>query len=161
MSSGAHGSQRFGALLDAEQHSPRHEKSRRPTPPIRFDRNPVEIVLVGTLGTGDLPFPSSFRKVNSTPSGTLDMDYAATDREERITIIDVTPGKMTFKLFVWRPPQPEDEIDTMEPVMTYEVKAGNRVPATKTHSSSTQGRSKHGNQTLQRRDQARCARFQT
>jgi hypothetical protein len=24
------------------------------------------------------------------------------------TIIDVTPEKMTFQLFVWRPPQPEN-----------------------------------------------------
>jgi hypothetical protein len=91
---------------------------------LRLDRNPVEIVLVGTLGTGDLPFPSSSRKVNSTPSGTLDMGEALRPVEKNgFTIIDVTPEKMTFRPFVWRPPQPEDAIDTMDPVMTYEVKA--------------------------------------
>ena len=91
----------------------------------RLDRNPVEIVMVGTLGTGDIPFPSSARQVSSTPSGTLDMDEALRPTEKNgFTIIDVTPEKMTFRLFVWRPPQPEEEIDTMEPVMTYEVLAG-------------------------------------
>jgi len=93
---------------------------------LRLDSNPVEIVLVGTLGTGDLPFPSSFRKVNSTPSGTLAMNEALRPVEKNgFTIIDVTPEKMTFRLFVWRPPQPAEEIDTMEPVMTYDVQAGN------------------------------------
>jgi hypothetical protein len=31
------------------------------------------------------------------------------------TIIDVTPDKMRFTLFLWRPPQPVEDIDTMQP----------------------------------------------
>jgi hypothetical protein len=68
---------------------------------------------------------SSFRKVNSTPSGTVDMDEALRPIEKNgFTIIDATPETMTFRLFVW-PPQSGEEIDTMEPVMTFEVKTRN------------------------------------
>jgi hypothetical protein len=34
------------------------------------------------------------------------------------TIIDVTPDKMRFTPFLWRPPQPVEDIDTMQPVLT-------------------------------------------
>jgi hypothetical protein len=37
------------------------------------------------------------------------------------TIIDVTPDKMRFTLFLWRPPQPVEDIDTMQPVLLYEL----------------------------------------
>ena len=37
------------------------------------------------------------------------------------TIIDVTPDKMRFTLFLWRPPQPVEDIDTMQPVLFYEL----------------------------------------
>ncbi len=37
------------------------------------------------------------------------------------TIIDVTPDKLTFSLFTWRPPQSTAEIDTMKPTVVYEV----------------------------------------
>jgi hypothetical protein len=37
------------------------------------------------------------------------------------TVIDVTPDKITFTIFTWRPPQPLAEIDTMKPTLTYEV----------------------------------------
>lgn len=37
------------------------------------------------------------------------------------SIIDVTPDKITFQIFMWRPPQPVGEIDTMKPALVYEV----------------------------------------
>ena len=37
------------------------------------------------------------------------------------TIIDVTPGKMTFSLFMLRPPEPVEAIDTLQPALVYEV----------------------------------------
>jgi hypothetical protein len=86
--------------------------------------NPVEIVLAGTLGTGDFPFPSAFRHIESSPSCTVTMSQVFPAVEKNgFTIIDVTPEKMTFRLFTWRPPQPVDVIERLEPVMTYEVKA--------------------------------------
>jgi hypothetical protein len=37
------------------------------------------------------------------------------------SVIDVTPDKVTFTVFMWRPPQPVEEIDTMKPAIVYEV----------------------------------------
>ena len=37
------------------------------------------------------------------------------------SVIDVTPDKLTFRVFMWRPPQPVAEIDTMQPALVYEV----------------------------------------
>jgi hypothetical protein len=83
---------------------------------------PVHAVLAGTLGTGDLVFPSSFRAVESKPSQLVGVEEVLKPTEKNgFSIIDVTPDKMTFTLFMWRPPQPVEEIDTMKPALVYEV----------------------------------------
>jgi hypothetical protein len=84
--------------------------------------NPMHFILNGTLGTGDLAFPSSFRSVESKPSQLAGMDEALKPTEKNgFTVIDVTPDKMTFTMFMWRPPQTVEEIDTMKPALIYEV----------------------------------------
>ena len=83
---------------------------------------PVDVVTAGTLGTGDIPFPSSYRSIESTPSQLIGMEQALKPTEKNgFCIIDVTPDKLTFTLFMWRPPQPVEEIDTMKPALVYEV----------------------------------------
>jgi hypothetical protein len=83
---------------------------------------PVDVVMNGTLGTGDLGFPSAFRSVESTPSQLVGMDQAIKPTEKNgFSIIDVTPDKLTFTMFMWCPPQPVEDIDTMQPALVYEV----------------------------------------
>src|SRR5262245_1586096 len=83
---------------------------------------PVEVILGGTLGTGDMPFPSAFRGVDSRPSQLIGMDETLKPTEKNgFSVIDVTPDKVTYKMFTWRPPQRPEEIDTMEPMLNYEV----------------------------------------
>ena len=54
--------------------------------------------------------------------GLIGMDEALKPTEKNgFTIIDVTPDKMTFSLFMWSPPQPVGEMDTMKPALVYEV----------------------------------------
>ena len=84
--------------------------------------NQVHVVLAGTLGTGDIPFPSSFRDVESKPSQLEGMEEALKPTEKNgFSIIDVTPEKVVFTMFAWRPPQPIGDIDTMKPAFVYEV----------------------------------------
>jgi hypothetical protein len=84
--------------------------------------NPVHTVLAGTLGSGDLAFPSSFRSVESKPSQLVGMDEVLKVTEKNgFSVIDVTPERLTFQIFMWRPPQPVEEIDTMNPALVYEV----------------------------------------
>lgn len=83
---------------------------------------PVHTVMTGTLGTGDLAFPSAFRSIETTPALSVAMQEALRPTEKNgFTIIDVTPEKMTFSLFMWRPPEPVDAIDTLQPALVYEV----------------------------------------
>ena len=83
---------------------------------------PVHTVLSGTLGSGDLVFPSSVRHVESKPSQLIGMDEVLKATEKNgFSIIDVTPDKITFTVFMWRPPQPVEEIDSMEPALVYDV----------------------------------------
>jgi phosphodiesterase/alkaline phosphatase D-like protein len=83
---------------------------------------PINVVLSGTLGSGDLAFPSSMRGVESTPSQMIGMDEAMKITEKNgFSIIDVTPEKMTFTMFMYRPPQDPAEIDTMKAAFVYEV----------------------------------------
>jgi len=66
--------------------------------------------------------PSAFRSVESKSSQLVGMEEALTPTEKNgFCIIDVTPDKMTFTQFMWRPPQPVQEIDTMRPALVYEV----------------------------------------
>jgi len=78
--------------------------------------------MAGPLGTGDLAFPSSIRSVGSKPSQLVGMDQALKPTEKNgFTIIDVTPDRLTFTLFMWRPPRPAADIHTIAPALVYEV----------------------------------------
>ena len=83
---------------------------------------PVHIVQSGTLGTGDLAFPSSIRSIQPGASQLVGLDERLKPVEKNgFTIIDVTRQKVSFRHFMWRPPQAVSEIETIEPALTYEV----------------------------------------
>lgn len=83
---------------------------------------PVDVVLTGTMGSGDLVFPSSFRAVESKPSQLIGMEETMKVTEKNgFSVIDITPDKVTFTMFLYRPPQDPAEIDTMKPALVYEV----------------------------------------
>ena len=55
----------------------------------------------GTLGTGDLVFPSSFHSVESKPSQLVGMGETLKVTEKNgFSVIDVTPDKITFTVFM-------------------------------------------------------------
>jgi hypothetical protein len=86
---------------------------------LRLER-PVEIVMSGTLGTGDLPFPSSIRGAETKPSPLIGVEEALKPTEKNgFTLVDVTADELTFTQFMWRPPQLLEEIDTMKPALVY------------------------------------------
>jgi hypothetical protein len=83
--------------------------------------------MTGTLGSGDLGYPSSIRAVESAPAQMLEMQETLKPTEKNgFTIIDVDEDKVTYSMYMWRPPQSVDEIDSMEPALVYEVARGQR-----------------------------------
>lgn len=86
---------------------------------------PLHTVMTGALGTGDLGFPSAFRQVESTPSHLIRMEQAMSPVEKNgFTLIDATPDRLVFSLYAWRPPEPVEAIDDLQPALVYEVPRG-------------------------------------
>jgi hypothetical protein len=88
-----------------------------------FSDNPVNTVLSGPLGTGDLGFPSAFRNTPPKVPSQLSVEEMLKPLEKNaFTILDVSPEGIRFRLFAWRPPQPVEEIDRLEPILAFELK---------------------------------------
>lgn len=92
------------------------------------DRNlarPLHMVMTGPLGTGEIGFPSAFRQIESTPSHLVRMEQMLAPVEKNgFTLIEATPEKLVFSLYVWRPPEPVEAIDRLTPALVYEVPRG-------------------------------------
>lgn len=91
---------------------------------LEFEKNPIVAVLSGPLGTGDLLWPSAFRKVGPTPPRHLDIQENLKPLEENgFTIADFTPEQITLRYFRWDVYRDsEAAIDSLEPFRTTELK---------------------------------------
>jgi len=87
--------------------------------------NPVAVILAGTLGTSAGGWPSRVRggKPQVPASLTTEIIDPLVERNG-FTIIDVEPGRMVFRLFGWREPQPPEAIDNLMPHATFTVARG-------------------------------------
>ena len=85
--------------------------------------NPVHTFMSGTLASGDYAFTSTARGIKGQPSDLVTMEEVLPATEKNgFTIIDVTPEKMTFRLFMWRPPEAVTAINNLQPALVYEAK---------------------------------------
>jgi hypothetical protein len=114
--------QRIPLILSGDLHALAAGKIRR-SGDLDFSGNPVTTVLSGPLGTGDLGFPSAFRDTPPKIPSQLAVEEMLKPLEKNgFTILDVSPESIRFRLFAWRPPQPVDQIDTLEPILDFELK---------------------------------------
>ena len=78
--------------------------------------HPVFTILSGPIGTSTLAFPSRARGTGALPPSTLQVGRGTQPIEKNgFTIIEVTREQMRFSLFGWREPQPESDLDTLQP----------------------------------------------
>lgn len=93
---------------------------------IDLRKNPVHVVLAGTLGTSDLTWPSAFRGVGALPSAHLDMQETIKPVEENGFIIaDFTNSEIQLRYFRWNAARdPIEAIDTLEPFHTTKLARG-------------------------------------
>ena len=89
-----------------------------------LSKNPVNVVLSGPLGSGDLVWPSAFRGVGAMPPVHLDMMEDLKPLEENgFVIADFTPDKIVLHYFRWNAHRdPLASIDALEPFRTTELK---------------------------------------
>ena len=85
--------------------------------------NPVISVVSGSLGTGSRSFPGSFRGTVGQPSKLLKMqERLACVEKNGFVVVDLMPDRMIIKFYSWRPPEPIDAIDKLEPFHVLEIK---------------------------------------
>jgi hypothetical protein len=88
-----------------------------------FQANPIITVLSGSLGTGRRGFPSSFRGLVAKPPTAIKLEEILPVLEKNgFVIADFTREKVVIQFFAWRPPEPLDAIDTLEPYQVLEFK---------------------------------------
>ncbi|HSR11143.1 MAG TPA: hypothetical protein VLS90_06830, partial [Thermodesulfobacteriota bacterium] len=90
---------------------------------ISLETNPVISVLSGSLGTGPRGFPSGFRGILAAPPTALKTEGMLPVLEKNgFVIADFTPEKIIIQFFAWKPPEPEEAIDTIQPYHILEMK---------------------------------------
>jgi hypothetical protein len=79
--------------------------------------NPVVAVASGSLGTGAQGFPSGgLRRIVPQPPADLTVEEGLSAVEKNgFVIVDFDLEKIVIRFFAWRPPDPVDAIDTLEP----------------------------------------------
>jgi hypothetical protein len=88
-----------------------------------FSDNPINTFCVGTPGSSDPVFPSYYRKVGPQVPSDLSVQNLFEPLEKNgFTIIDVTPSKISVKMFAWRQPEPIEDISKLTPFFRYEIK---------------------------------------
>jgi hypothetical protein len=78
--------------------------------------NPVTTVCSGSLGTGPLMWPSSFRGMVAEVPAAIEMAEKLPPVEKNgFAIVDIHPDEMTVSLYAWRQPEPVSAIDDLQP----------------------------------------------
>jgi phosphodiesterase/alkaline phosphatase D-like protein len=87
-----------------------------------LEGNPVVSVLSGSVGTGELGWPSRFRGQLPKPSGSIDAEELLPPLERNgFSLLDFTPDSLTLSFFGWRPEQGSDALDRLEPFEVVEL----------------------------------------
>ena len=88
-----------------------------------LERNPINVVLSGPIGTQDGAFPSAARGIASTAPAHLDLDEIAPPIEDHgFTLVDFLADRAVIRQFAWDVGrQGLDAIDRLEPFFTTEL----------------------------------------
>jgi phosphodiesterase/alkaline phosphatase D-like protein len=85
--------------------------------------NPIIAVSSGSLGTGPRGFPSGFRGMLAEVPGDLVVEERLPIVEKNGFIIaDFTPEKITISFYAWKPPEPVEAIDDLQPFHVLELR---------------------------------------
>lgn len=89
---------------------------------IDLSANPPVCLLVGTLGSGLLGFPSTIRgHVPEVSEAVAVEEWVKPIEKDGFTIVDVTPDALTMSIFVWHPFDGENKIMELAPIEVIEI----------------------------------------
>ena len=82
----------------------------------------MSVPCVGTLGSGDLGYPSVFRNVGAQVPVDLQVDEKIEALEKvGFSIIDFDSRGLQLSMYAWRRPEPLDEIANLQPFFQHKV----------------------------------------
>ena len=114
---------RPGIVLSGDLHAIGHAALERSVD-LDLSKNPVHSVLTGTLGTQN-GWPSDARGTPpQTAIGLSHSKHGEVFEKNGFTLLDVTPGEVTIRLFAWKTGEAVEAIDTLEPYHTYAIRRG-------------------------------------
>lgn len=89
---------------------------------INLQDNPVSCLCVGPIGSSGPGFPTIFRGIGAEVPTDLVVEESFKPLEKNgFSIIDVTREKMVIRMYAWIPPEPVEDIDSLEPFFTKEI----------------------------------------
>ena len=111
---------RNGIVLSGDLHAIGHASLQR-SGDLDLSGNPVHSVLTGTLGTMN-GWPSDARGTPPLPAIGLEHQTRGEVFEKNgFTLLDITPGEVTVRLFAWKTGEPPEAIDSLEPYHSYTI----------------------------------------
>lgn len=89
---------------------------------LNLAENPVVTILSGPISTSAPGWPSKARGVGASVPTNLEIEERLAPLEKNgFTILDVRPDAVRVRQFAWRIGEPEDAIDTLEPMLDFEL----------------------------------------
>ncbi len=108
-------------VLSGDLHAIGHATLER-SGDLDLSTNPIHAVLTGPVGTRR-GWPSAAR---GTPplaaTGLVHNTHAEVMEKNGFTLLDITPGEVTLRLFAWKSGEPVAAIDTLEPYHTFSIR---------------------------------------
>lgn len=84
--------------------------------------NPPHVVATGSLGTGRRGWPSDFRGIVAQPPSDLEVELGLPCLEKNgFVMVEFTQEKIVIEFYTWRPPDPLEAIDTLQPHYVVEL----------------------------------------
>ncbi|MEE2777437.1 MAG: hypothetical protein VYE73_11840 [Acidobacteriota bacterium] len=114
-------SKRAPIVLSGDLHAIGHAAIER-SGDLDLRSNPVHAVLTGPVGT-KRGWPSAAR--GSAPiaaTGLVHETHTPAIEKNGFTLLDITPGEVTIRLFAWKSHQPVEAIDSLEPYHTHAIR---------------------------------------
>jgi hypothetical protein len=112
---------RVPLVLQGDLHAVGYGIMRR-SGPLDLGAHPIHMALTGPLGTGDIGFPSAYRGTQAQPPSLLTVEELLRPIEKNgFTIVDVAETGINLRAFAWRPPEPVEAVDSLEPAFTYDL----------------------------------------
>lgn len=116
------GSKQLPIIIQGDLHNTSYAKIHR-SGDLDFSRKPIHVIGTGTLGTGDLGFPSSFRGTTAQVPKDMQVEEIFPPTEKNgFSILHISESKINIKMYTWRPEDGIEAVKDLQPILEREIK---------------------------------------